>query len=64
MTDDKPKLELTGQDGNAFNILGLARRTAKKSEWTQEEIDAFLHEATSGNYDHLLQTCMRYFDVF
>ena len=64
MKDTKPKLELVGADGNAFNVLGLARRAAKKAEWSQEKIDAFFKEAMAGDYDHLLQTCMRYFDVF
>jgi hypothetical protein len=64
MKEVLPRLRLVGADGNAFNVLGLARRAAKKAEWPQEKIDEFMHEATSGNYDHLLQTCMRYFDVF
>jgi len=28
----------------------------------QDEIDAFFAEATSGDYDHLLQTTMRWVD--
>lgn len=63
MKNDKPKLRLVGADSNAFNVLGLARRAAKEAEWPQEKIDAFMKEATSGNYDNLLATCMRYFDV-
>ena len=63
MTDDKPKLKLVGADGNAFNILGLARRAALKAGWSKEKLDAFLRECMGGNYDHLLQTCMKYFDV-
>jgi len=63
MSDDKPKLRLVGADGNAFSILGQAKQAAKKAEWPQKKIDAFLHEAMSGNYDHLLQTCMKHFDV-
>ena len=58
-----PKLKLTNQDGNAYMILGLARRTAKKANWTPEEIETFTNKAKSGDYDHLLQTCMEYFDV-
>ena len=63
MKDERPKLELVGADGNAFNVLGLAKRAAKKAEWSQEEIDAFMKEAMSGNYDNLLATCMKHFDV-
>lgn len=59
-SETKPVLELTGQDGNAFAILGKARRVAlaNKMDWKQIE-----EEATSGDYDHLLQTMMKYFEV-
>lgn len=51
----KVKLRLQGLDGNAFAIMGAFSRQAKKEKWTQEEIDAVLKDAKSGNYDHLLQ---------
>lgn len=60
LTNDKPTLKLVGEDGNAFAILGKAMKIAKKNnmDW-----DTIQKEATSGNYDHLLQTMMKYFDV-
>ena len=63
MTDDRPRLKLVGEDGNAYNILGLAKRAGEKAGWTKEQWKEFLDKAVSGNYDHLLQTCMRFFDV-
>lgn len=63
MAKQKPKLDLIGQNGNAFAILGLAKRAAKKAEWSKQEIQCFINEATGGNYDNLLQTCMKYFEV-
>lgn len=63
MKDDKPKLNLVGKDGNAFNILGLAMKAAKEAKWPQKKIDAFFQEAISSNYNHLLAICKRYFDV-
>lgn len=59
----KPKLQLTGTDGNVFSILGKARRAVRIAKWPKEKIDKFTAEATSGNYDHALQTCMKHFDV-
>ena len=47
LPNNKPPLQLTDTDGNAFAVLGHARRT----------------EATAGDYDHLLATCMNFFDV-
>lgn len=54
MTNKKVKLKLVGQDGNAFNLMGLFARQARKEKWTKEEIDSVLHEARTGDYDHLL----------
>jgi hypothetical protein len=56
-------LKLVGQDGNAYNILGLAKRAGKRAGWTKDQWTEFLNKAIAGNYDHLLRTCMEYFDV-
>ena len=55
--------KLIGKDGNAFNILGICRRAMLSHRLPQSEIDKFTQEATSGNYDHLLCTCMDWFNV-
>jgi hypothetical protein len=59
----RPKVILVGRDGNAFAILGACQRAARKANWTKDQIDAFMKQATSGDYDNLLGTAMRYFDV-
>lgn len=59
----KPTIKLTGHDGNAFAILGTARRELKNSGATPEEIDVFHKEATSSDYYHLLLTVFNYFNV-
>ena len=63
MNMDKPMVELVGQDGNAFAMLGKCQRAARTAEWEKARIDAFMEEATSGDYDHLLQTVMSHFEV-
>jgi hypothetical protein len=57
---EKPKLELLGQDGNAFIILSKAKNIAKKNNMNWEKIK---EEVECGNYDELLQTMMKYFEV-
>jgi hypothetical protein len=57
------KVKLSGTDGNAFFILGRVVAAAKKAKVPQDDIDAFEKDATSGDYDNLLATCMKYFDV-
>ena len=56
-------VKLVGENGNAFNILGICLRAMRRAGLSQEERDAFQKEATSGNYDHLLATCMEWFEV-
>ncbi len=60
---ERPTLELLGTDGNAFAILGHAIKTLKRNHYSQERVDEFLEEAKAGDYDHLLGTCMKWFEV-
>jgi hypothetical protein len=55
-------VQLTGEDGNAFAILGRTTRALRQAGLAQDEIDQYYAQATSGNYDHLLQTTMRWVD--
>ncbi len=55
-------VQLTGKDGNAFFILGRCQGAARKAGVPDDQIKAFMSEASVGNYDHLLATCMRWFD--
>ena len=57
------KVKLTGTDGNAFALMGKCKQAGRKAGYTKEQLDAFLNEAMSGDYDHLLQTCCKWFDV-
>ncbi len=54
---------MVGEDGNAMAILGRAQRAMKQVGFSKEERDEYMTEAMSGNYDHLLQTTMLYFDT-
>lgn len=59
----KPVVELTGQNGNAFVIIGLAMRALRKAGYTKEELDKYRAEATSGDYSHLLQVTADWCEV-
>ena len=58
--ENKPKLKLVGEDGNAFYILGRAMKVAKQNNMDWELIKK---EAASGDYDNLMVTMTKYFDV-
>ena len=55
-----PLLPIIGTDGNAFAILGKARKLALQYDLDWDTIYA---EATSGDYNHLLVTMMKYYEV-
>ena len=52
------EVELVGQDGNAFAVLGAVTKAMRRAKVDQVDIDAMMKEAMSGDYDHLLQTVM------
>lgn len=56
------KVKLVGEDGNAFAILGKVQKAIKRSDKPELAGD-FINEATSGDYNHLLRTCMKYVEV-
>jgi hypothetical protein len=56
-------VQLTGNDGNAFAVMGACRKAARRAKVSAEEIEVFTKECMSGDYDHLLQTCIQWFDV-
>jgi hypothetical protein len=62
MTTKRVSLDLSEIDGNAYSLMGAFSRQAKRERWTQEEIEAVLTEAKSGDYDHLVQTLMAHSD--
>lgn len=56
-------VELTGQDGNAFMVMGLVKRGLQKAGVSLAEQNLFMEEAMSGDYDHLLRTAMSWVNV-
>ena len=57
------EVPLSGQDGNGMFILSRVSMALKVANVPDEEIEAYRTEATSGNYDHLLQTTMETVNV-
>jgi hypothetical protein len=60
-----PKIEvnLVGQDGNSFAILGRMQQAFRKAKVPESEIKKFCEEAIQGDYDHLLRTCCEWVNV-
>ena len=57
----KPVIDLTGPDGNAYVLMGYARRYAKDLSLNANSI---VQEMTSGDYENLIQVFDKYFGDF
>lgn len=53
------EVELSGQDGNSFFLIGRTRQALRRAGVPKGEIEAFTAEASSGDADHVLRTIMR-----
>ena len=60
---NKPKVSLIGNDGNGFGIIATCIKAARKAGWSKDKICEYQNEAMAGDYDHLLQTTLQYFEV-
>jgi hypothetical protein len=57
------RVTLSDQDRNVFSVLGHVKYALKLDGVSQQDIEAFVDEATKGDYDHLLRTAMRWVDL-
>ena len=55
------EIDLSGPEGNAFVLLGYARRFATQLEYTPEYIDKLIAEMKSSDYENLIQVFDREF---
>ena len=56
------EVQLTGEDGNAFAIMGAVTRALRRAGYS-DKIEEYQKEATSGDYDNLLQVTMKWVTV-
>jgi hypothetical protein len=49
-------IDTSGPDGNAFVLMGYAKRFGRQLGWSREEIDTLIKEMMSGDYDNLTAT--------
>lgn len=67
------EVKLTGRDGNAFAVVASVRSALRvhlqklKHEGSDinvgQELETFMAEAYAGDYDNVLQTCMKWVSV-
>lgn len=59
----KPKCQLIGQDGNVFNLMGIASKTLKENNMTNEAKEMCSRITASGSYDEALCIISEYVEV-
>jgi len=58
------EVQLSGEDGNAFMMIGKTRSALKRHGVSDEEIEQFSTEATSGDYNNVIATIGRWVEVY
>ena len=49
------EIDLTGPQGNAYYLLGLAKRWGKELDMSQSYINTMLEKMKSGDYENLVK---------
>ena len=55
-------VKLIGEDGNAFAIISRVSKALRKAGY-KNVAEEFMAEAMKGDYNHVLQTVMKYVEV-
>jgi len=57
------RIRLVGEDGNAASIIGRCVKAMSRNRVPKIVVEAFVKEATSGDYNNVLITVLSWFDV-
>lgn len=60
---EKPKCPLIGQNGNVFNLMGIASKTLKKNGMADEAKEMCSRVTSSGSYDEALSIIDEYVEI-
>lgn len=60
---EKPDCPLIGQDGNVFNLIGIARRTLKENGMAEQAEEMWSRIKESGSYDKVLCIIGEYVNI-
>lgn len=67
-TTDQPRypditVKLIGEDGNAMSLISRVTLALRRAGADQEEINLFMREAMSGDYENVLRTVQAWVNV-
>ena len=59
----QPTVQLTGRDGNAFAIMGAVKQALQRAGYSQQQVEKYLEEAMSADYNNLLVVAQKWVNV-
>lgn len=59
----KPRCKLIGEDGNIFNLMGIASRTLKKAGMKDKADEMVKRIMESGSYNEALAVISEYVEI-
>ena len=57
------EVQLTGNDGNAFAIMGVVEQALEQADVSKDEVAEYIKQSMSGDYDNLLRVAMSWVTV-
>lgn len=63
MISKKPKCPLIGQDGNIFNLMGIASKTLKRNGMSNDAKEMCDRITSPGSYDEALSIIDEYVEI-
>ena len=60
---DNVSVKLAGKDGNAFAVMATVKSALEKGGAPQDDVQEYLAESMSGDYDNLLRVAMKWVHV-
>jgi len=60
---DNVTVTLAGQDGNAFAVMAKVSSALRKEGVSEDDVQQYISESMSGDYDNLIVTAMKWVNV-
>ena len=64
LATERPMIDLTGPDGNAFVVMKYAMKFGRDLSFDQEKIDGIIEDMKSSDYEHLIDVFEEHFGDF
>ncbi len=60
---EKPTVQLTGRDGHALANMGAVKQALQRAGYSREQVEKYLEESMSADYNNLLVVAQKWVNV-